>query len=308
MPNSLPVISLMNSIMTVQGYLSAVTGTVLPPVIRQNEQYASLVTQFTDWQEDLWSQFWEGLVAAGVVAESIEVSGLFGDGIIAQNVFQSVFYDNNLPVVVAQCDVISNFITRAQPLLAQLEAIAEAIENADKQAVEQLKALVDQLQQQFEKQEDTLTSDALDSAVDIVATAVNVMIAVGSDGASVQPLVKGVIKLGTDVVNELVLTGEINQTLDQLESAWAALDAATTALAQITLTYKQIKAVLGDASETLTQLQNLSNDWNNVASTTQQDAANWQDQGCASLQQWAGLMLKLSFSNATQTVELAAVD
>jgi hypothetical protein len=74
-----------------------------------------------------------------------------------------------------------------------------------------------------------------------------------------------VIKLGQDAINELVLTAEINQTLGQLESAWAALDTATTNLTQITLTCNQLKAVTDDASDTLAALQNLSNDWSTVA-------------------------------------------
>lgn len=301
----LPVISLMNSVMTIQAYLNAVTDTVLPPVIQQNPQYATLVTQFTDWQEDVWGQFWEGLLSAGIIAESNEINNLFNVQVDDQNAMKNMLYSGVLPIVVAQCDDVANFVTDGQPLLTQLEAIAASIENADQEAVDQLTKLVGQLQDQFAQQEDTLTQDALNSAVDIVASAVDVMIAVGTEGEAIQPLVKGVIKLGTDAVDELMLTSEINQTLSELEKAWGALDEATADLAQITLTCNQLQAVTNQASTTLAQLQSLSDDWNSVASTTQQPPAVWHASGSASLQQWAAQMVKLTFNNATQSIVMA---
>jgi hypothetical protein len=139
----------------------------------------------------------------------------------------------------------------------------------------------------------------------VVSTAVDLAIAVGSEGEGIDPLVKGVIKLGEDPIDELVLTAEINQTLGQLESAWAALDKATTDLAQITLTCNQLKAVTDDASDTLTALQNLSNDWSTVAAVTTLGADDWANGGSAALQEWAARMVRISFGYATQQVDAA---
>lgn len=306
MSTPLPVISLMNSLMTIQAYLHSASTTNLPPVIAQNPQYDTLVTDFRDWQQDLWTQFWEGLLSAGIVAQSSEVNSLFQDQIDEQTVMQNVFYEGPVPVVVSQCDDVANFVTGGQGLLTQLEAIAASIQNADQQAVDQLTKLADQLSSQFDQQEDKLTQEALDSATDVVSCAVDVMLAVGTEGDAIAPLVKGVIKLGTDAIDELALTDEINQTLSQLEAAWKALDQATADLAQITLTCNQLKAVTDQASATLTQLQNLSNDWSTVAATTQEPASGWASEGSAALQAWAAQMVKLSFTNATQAVSTSS--
>jgi hypothetical protein len=139
----------------------------------------------------------------------------------------------------------------------------------------------------------------------VVSTAVDVALAIGSEGEDIEPLVKGVIKLGQDAINELVLTAEINQTLGQLESAWAALDTATTNLSQFTLTCNQLKAVTDDASDTLAALQNLSNDWSTDAAVTTLGANDWANGGSAALQEWAARLVKISFGFATQTINTA---
>lgn len=293
--------------MTVQSYLHSATGANLPPIIEQNKQYATLVTQYCDWQQDLWAQFWEGLLSDGIMAESNEVNLLFTDGVSSESAMKNVFYDGVLAIVVAQCADVANFVTTGQTLLQQLEQIAGTIENADKEAVAALTSLVGQLQDQFNAQEDELTHDALSSATDMVAIAVDVALAIGTEGDAIEPLVKGVIKLGSDAVTELALTSEINQTLKSLESAWMALDKATTNLAQITLTCNQLKAVTDQASATLTALQALSNDWNSVATSTGQSKADWISGGSAALQQWAALMVKMKFGTATQQISTSAI-
>jgi hypothetical protein len=79
-------------------------------------------------------------------------------------------------------------VTNGQPLLQQLEAIAQTIEGADLKAVAQLTAT---LETQFDQQEDTLTQSAIDSGLDVVSTAVDVVLAIGSEGEDIEPLVKG---------------------------------------------------------------------------------------------------------------------
>jgi hypothetical protein len=305
MSNPLPVISLLNSLMTVNAYLQSATNTNLPPIITKNQQYATLVTDFTDWQENLWAQFWEGL-SAGISAESTQVNSLFQDGVDEETIMNSIFYDGSAGIVVSQCTAVANLVAQGQGLLTQLNQIAASIQQADKTAVENLTKLVDQLQDQFAQQEDELTQDALDSATEVVSTAVDIALAIGSEGEDIEPLIKGVIKLGTSAINELTLTSEINQTLSELETEWAALDQATTDLTQITLTCNQLKAVADEASETLDKLQSLSDDWNSVAASTQQSADDWSAGGSMALQQWAAQMVKLAFGNATQLVSASA--
>jgi len=82
-------------------------------------------------------------------------------------------------------------VTNGEPLLQRLEAIAQTIEGADLKAVAQLTALTATLETQFDQQEDTLTQSAIDSGLDVVSTAVDVVLAIGSEGEDIEPLVKG---------------------------------------------------------------------------------------------------------------------
>jgi hypothetical protein len=301
----LPVVSLLNEVMIIQGYLWAVTQTSLPAVISQNPQYATLVTHFSDWQQDLWSEFWEGLLSGSITAQSEEIADLFDDQITDQSIMHNVLYDAVVPGVVALCDDVAEMLTHGQSLLLQLEAIAQTIEGADLEAVAQLTALTAILEAQFDQQEDSLTQSAIDSGVEVVSTAVDLTIAVGSEGEDIEPLVKGVIKLGQDAITQLVLTAEIKQTLGQLETAWAALDKATGDLARITLICNQLKAVTDDASNTFAALQELTNDWSTVATVTTLSADEWANGGRAALQEWAARIVRLSFGYATQQIKAA---
>lgn len=303
----LPVIPILQSVMTAQTYLRAATNASLPPVITSQGQYGPLVTSFVDWQEELWTQFWLGLVNTGVVAAAEEVNTLYHSNLADEEVINGLLYDDDIPIAVAQCNDIANLIANAQPILQQLEDIAAAIQGADQAKVDAYAALVAQLQDQFNAQEDKLTQDALDSATEIVSTAVDVAIAVGSEGEDTTELIEGVIKLGTTAIDELALTDAIKETLGQLEDAWAALDQASTDLAQITHCCKQLKAVTDQAAATLTALNTLSTAWNSVAATTTLPADQWQAEGRTALGQWAAQMVKLTFGNATQRVATSPV-
>src|SRR3954453_19368833 len=160
-PAPLPVVSLLNEVMIIQGYLWAGTQTSLPAVISQNPQYATLVTNFSDWQQDLWSEFWEGLLSGNIMAQSEEIDDLFDDQIADESIMHSVLYDDVAPGVVALCDDVADMVTYGQPLLLQLQAIAKTIEGADLKAVAGLKALAATLETQFGQQEDTLTQSAI---------------------------------------------------------------------------------------------------------------------------------------------------
>lgn len=307
MSDPLPVISLMNSLLSIQAYLRSATTAKLAPVVVNDPQNSQLVTNFLNWQEDLWALFWQAFVAGGIVEESGEVNTLFGENVTDQQSMETVFFRGGpTPHVVTLCDDLTNAVTQGQSLLTQLEGIANSIQSADQQKVDQLTSTATQLSEQFDQQEQTLTQGALGAATDVVATAVDVAIAVGTEGAAIQPLVKSVIKIGSDVINQLNLTDEINNTLGLLEAAWESLDQASADLAQVTLTCTQLEAVTNDASPTLSALTSFSNDWWTVAQATQVSASSWSGGEQAALQSWAAQMVRMSFSYATQSIDASA--
>lgn len=303
----LPVIALLNELLTVQGYLGNAAGTSLPACITQDGQYSELATAFLSWQQSLWGSYWEGLVAGTVQAQGNEIANLFADGVTDQATMHQILYIGAVPGALQHADDIASFVATGQPLLNQLLAIADAIEDADRDAVAALTQLVGTLEAQFAQQEDKLTQGAIDAGFDLVAVSVDVAVAVGSEGDVIQPLKTGVLKLAKDATAAVELTDEINGTLGQLEAAWSALDQATTNLARITLVCNRIGAVVAAASTTLTALADFANDWSTVAQVTCMDATSWANDGSAALQEWAQQMVRLRFGYATQAVTAASV-
>lgn len=301
----LPTIALLNDVMTVQGFLRAVSQAALPAVITGDPQYATLVSDYDNWRYNLWAEFWEGLLSGNITPQSRTIQTLFDDGITDIGTMHGILYDGATILTVSACNAVADLVNDGQPLLASLETIAEGIEDADKAAVARLTTLADKLSTQFNKQEDELTQKAIDTGADVVVTAIDVAVAVGTEGEDIAPLIKSVIKVGEDVIQELVLTQEIKKTLGELETAWADLDQASADLAQITLTCRRLKAVTDDASATLTALQDLSDRWSTVAAVTNDDAGQWQNGGRDALQTWAGEMNQLTFGYATQTINAA---
>jgi hypothetical protein len=309
MPEALPVIDLLNNVITTNDYLRASGVARLADAIVQNPIYASLVSNFTEWQYQLWDDYYAGLINGTMIPQAQEIARLYQLGVATQSDVQSVLFPEEgdpTPSFVSQCDDIANLIASGNTLVESLDTIAQSIENADQQQVDALLQLANTLNSQFSQQEDQLTEKAISSGFDLVCTVIDVGVAVASDGAALQPLINGVTKIGQDVIGELALTGDIKQTLSQLESAWKALDEATAALAQITLTTNQLNAVVASRSATLQAINNLVTDWTTVANVVTGSASDWAASGSDAVNEWASRMIKVSFATASQSVGTAS--
>lgn len=304
MPTHLPVIDLLNNIITINNYLRATQVAKLAPSIASNPAYAPLVEGFTTWQFQIWSEYFEGLVDSNLVAQPMQIAELYSLKIATQEEVQGILFPDASPVasLVSLSDDISTLIGQGQAYVTQLDAIAKSIQGADKAKVAALQAQANALQAEFDKQEDKLTQDSISSAFDVVSTAIDVAIAVGTEGDVIQPLVKGITKIGQDAITELMLTDQINQILKQLESAWEALDAASMELAQITLTVNQLDAVVAASSTALTALNAVVQDWEQVGDTANDTLAQWRSEGDQAMNEWSARMIKVSFTTATQQI------
>lgn len=95
----------------------------------------------------------------------------------------------------------------------------------------------------------------------------------------IQPLLKCITKVATDVVTSFKLTNEMSDTIAELQSSWVELDEATTQLARMTMVVNQLDLALSETSATLSALVALSNEWSRVGNTCNQDAARWARDG-----------------------------
>ncbi len=298
--NLLPVLDILNNLITINSYLSAVQSAVLPSAITSNASYQTLVTDFADWQFTIWEQYYVGLVDANIVAQANVIDTFAQDGISDQNVYVSVINPENepAPTVVSLCDDVANQISGGISYLTQLQNIASSIQGADEQKIAALNAVVNSLNTQFDQQEQKLTDDAINNTKDLVVSVVNVAVAVGTDQDPIAPLVKGVVQLGTDAISELVLTADIQNTLNQLEVAWAELDEESIELAQINLTITKLNNVVTQESAALTALTNIANDWQTISDVINDEPAVWLNGGFKQITEWSDRMTRVRFGNA----------
>jgi uncharacterized FlaG/YvyC family protein len=294
--NPLPVLDICNNLITVTSYIGAIESATVPaPVVSANP---TLATQYSDWQETIWEQFFDGLLNAGIMAEAEEINKLIGLGITDQTAFQEVVNaeTGNIPTVINLCDDMTNQIAVGVNYLTQMQAIANQIQNADKTAIAQLNQIISTLNSQFDSLEDQLTEKAIDNGKEVVVTIVEVGVAVATEEDPISPLVKGVAQVGFDVINELVLSSEINDTLSELETEWSALDQATLQLAQITLTINQLNAITSETSAAITALNNIVNDWQIICDLINNDSPiQWTQTGLSQLAEWAARMNRVQF-------------
>ncbi|MCY4045719.1 MAG: hypothetical protein OXE99_11635 [Cellvibrionales bacterium] len=170
---ALPVLDLLNNLITVASTIGTAAKTTLPKsIINANP---SLATAFTEWQDAAWQMLYEALVDARIFAEATEINSVFNEGITDQSVFQSlIMLDNGVPSVIAGCDDLEGNINQGLTLLSQLQTVASNIANADKQQIAQIQSLVDSLNTQFDSLEDKLDEKALDNSNQAVTTIINV--------------------------------------------------------------------------------------------------------------------------------------
>ena len=300
----LPVADLLNNVITINNYLRASQTVQLAPFILNDPAYAQLVQKLTNWQSQIWTQYFEGLIDANLIPQPEEIAELYNIGIATQNKIKGILFPSGGPVpgVVSLCDDVSSLIAQGETLVSQLQDIAKSIQGADQKRVDLLQQQADALQSEFNKQEDTLTDDSIGSAIDLVFCAIDVAVAIGSEGDVVQPLVKCVTKIAQDAITELELTDSINDLLKGLEATWALLDQASVDLAQVSMTVNQLNAVVEDTSEALTAIQAIVTDWTQVADTVTESSSQWSDTGNDAMNEWSSRMIKISFTTAAQGI------
>ena len=299
----LPVLDICNNLITVTAYLSAIQSARLPDAVIASNP--GLATDYVNWQTNIWQQFFVSLMNIGILTEAEEVNAFVNDSITDQQVYQDVFSEtsNPVPTVISLCDDMLDQITLGNNYVAQLESIADAIKDADKEKIAQLDKIIATLNAQFNALEQKLTDTAIDNSRQAVVTVINVSVAVAGEQNPIAPLAKGIAQVGFDVVTELMVSSEMTATLAQLETAWNDLDIVTLQLTKIKLVLKQLHAVISDASETVTALNNIVNDWQTICNATGATAADWTATCYPQLAEWAARMVRVQFyGSVTQTV------
>jgi hypothetical protein len=302
--NPLPVLDICNNLITITSYLSAINSAVLPNFVVSDNP--TLATEYADWQNTIWDQYFIGLLNSNILAEAQEMNNMINDGITEQSVFQSIINQSQGPVpeVIDSCDDMMNQISAGKSYLTQLQAIATSIQDADTEKIAQLNSIIEQLNNQFNDLEDKLTDKALDSGKEIVITTIEVGVAVGTEEDPIAPLIKGIAQVGFDIISELELSSEINATLAQLESSWTNLDKVTLQLAQVNLLLNQLTAVVTQTSIAIASLNNIVIDWQTICDTITTDTpAQWSKRGISKITEWSARMSRIQFHGVvSQTV------
>ncbi len=304
-PVLLPVIDIANNIITISNYLSAIQTATLPASIANNPVYGTLTTEYSNWQFEIWSEYFEGLVDGTISAQVQDINNLINDGITEQPVFIATINPGQgpTPTVISLCDDVTNQITEGNAYLTQLQAIATGIQGVDKAKIAALNQIVNTLSAQFDTLEDQLTDKAIDNMKEVFVTVIDVSVAVATEEDPISPLAKGVAQVGTDIINELMLSSEINATIAELQTAWSELDAETLQLAQINLLINRLNTVLSQTSKTLDALNNIVNDWQLISNAINDTPANWTSTGLAQVTEWASRMSRITFSGSVvQTI------
>jgi hypothetical protein len=301
--NPLPVLNIGSNLIIITDFLSAIESANLPStVVSQNP---TLANEYAIWQESIWDSFFESLLNGGILAQALEINNLITDGITNQSTLQSVMISgpSAVPTVISMCDDMLNQISAGNSYLTQLQTIANQIKGADQQKIAQLNKIVTTLNTQFNSLENELTKKALDSGKEVVITTIDVGVKIATEEDPIAPLIKGIAQVGFDVIDELIISSEINDTLLELETAWAALDEDTLQLAQINLILNQLNEVLNDTSKTISALNNIVNDWQEVYNVISTDTPEqWKKTGISAITEWAARMNRIQFGTASQTV------
>ncbi|MEM9549068.1 MAG: hypothetical protein AAGA77_23980 [Bacteroidota bacterium] len=305
MSNPLPVLSILNNVRTISDFLYISQQTVLTSSIINSNPV--LATDFVNWQQDIYNEYFEGFISENLIAQPYTIQGYYNDAFpvaTMQSLANSTLIPtgSTTPGLIVSADSVSNLVTKGNIYASGLETIAKGIQGADQKKVDALMAIVDSLSTLFDQQEDELTKGSFGLGADIVVTAVNVAIAVGSEGETIQPLISSISKVGTDAITELNLSKDINNTIAELQQAWSDLDSASNELANITLIVNQLNAVIQKASATIKALKKIVNDWQKVANATMVSANKWLDTENTAFKEWTSRMVLVSFSTATQTI------
>lgn len=302
MASNLPVIDLLNNLITINNYLIASQAAQLPKSIASDPGNQTLVQKFVQWQRRIWGAYYASLLNEQIKAQAEEIQSLFKYDAATQEAIQGIVMESGepIPIVVEDCVDLASLISDGQPIVTQLETVAKAIQSVDKAKLAIITEKVAALNTQFDQDEEQITKGSLQTAQDIIASGIDVGIAVASEGEAIGPLLKGVTKVGTDVITEIALTEDSKRVLGELIDAWAELDKDTADYAQITMVIAQLDNVVKQESTALTALASVKSEWSEVTDVINGSAHDWANGGAKAVDEWSALMVRVSFNAASQ--------
>ena len=291
---------------TVNNYLRATQNVSLPSQVVQAN--STLATEFEVWQNGVFSQFFDALLAEEIQAQVSEIASLYTDyskGALTQAQVQSGAQEAiniegsspAMPKVTISAINMATMVGNGEGYVSQLTTIADGIEGADQKTVDQITALADQLSQQFDSDEQKITKGIIQGAEDVFATVFDVAMALEGDEDAIKPLLQGLTNVGKDISTSFDASSDADKTIKELSTTWAALDAATKELASVKLAIQQLNAVLTQSSTTLTALAGVASTWGVVTSLINGTEDSWTGYGFDQVDAWYQQMQLVSFSS-----------
>ncbi|MDJ0834933.1 MAG: hypothetical protein QNK37_00370 [Acidobacteriota bacterium] len=301
MTRLLPVIDILNNLITVNNFLMASQALKLPKAVTDNPDNEKTVHDFREWKQTIWQSYFEGLLNAQIVPQADEINQLYNLQAATQEGIQGILFEegNPVPIVIAGTDQLAKLLAQGEPILGDLKAIAESIKHADEKEVAEISKTVKQLNESFDQDQQKFNQTILSAGTTLIATVVDVSIDIAAEEPPIKPLIQGVTQIGKDVITEIKLTRESIDLLEQLEDQWAALDAATAELAQMRMVVDQIDQVVQEGSFVFDVLSRVAADWQRVASVAKESHKRWVAGGSDAMEEWAARMSLAGFSSAT---------
>ncbi|MGJ8629389.1 MAG: hypothetical protein ACSHXB_20750 [Sulfitobacter sp.] len=303
------VIPLFNDILKVQALLSATSSVVIPSQITSDASYTLLVNNFETWRQALWNLFWYSFLNTEIVSEVSQIKQIFAtneiapvSGDIVQSECNGVFFGgSSIAKVQTSCVALASEIGSGQDIVSDLTSVIDGFQKVDRAKVAAALSLVNTLNSQFSEQEQELNQDMFAADEAFATTAVNVSIAIGEmalgDEAAdpITPLIEGVTQIANDVGKALLLTGDIQDTLNELEAALTELSEDEYQLMQLMICKSQLDAVTTDAGPALSALARIEVVWSNPANLTTAPVEEWNATGATDLANWAEMAGLLGF-------------
>lgn len=297
----LPVIDILNNLRVVCNYVSAVRYTHLPKFIRDNVNYASLVSDFSNWKVNLWQQLQMSLLADNIVAQVVESKNMILGKVKDESVYKTLFNreGGSTSTTISVSDDLANLIQHGEHYLIQLESIASGIEGYDEEQIKALNGLISDLDTQFDALEQQITDKAFDDGKAVISTSIDVGVALATEEDPIARMAKGVSQVGENVVKGLIISKEVQSIVNQLEALWRELDQVTLQYAQVKLLVDNLNKIVPQTSVAVTSLGNFANDWQEVYNVIT-DKDKWGTSGYNQFEEWVDRMFRMDFPGAFQ--------
>lgn len=308
------VLPLYNALVTLEAYLGASTAITLPPQVANVPQYQSLTKAFTDWQEDLWEQFFVSLLNSQILAQAQEINNFYKtdetapvpDQILQQECQRAVF-EPGQPISIVQRSAVqfANLVAQGADFAQQLDQVIAVFTDIDIAKVKAALTQVQTLNDDFQSQEQAINQDMLNADATLLTTTVNVLVDVGlmavGDEATdpIKPLKEGIVQIGKDVGKAIYVSTQVGDTLTALEAAITALDEAEYQLFQILIARQQLEGLTSQTQPALKALSRIEIEWGRVADTIAASLTDWSNDGMTQIGEWASLMTLLAFQAPT---------